>query len=158
MSPAYLNSSQLRNETSDVRCRCRKNREATPWRPFFPDNVPYSLKLSVVLRHSVFFEAFMVVRAEIGQFLSSTARPTSILLSYVKRSATYGAGAEKNRKEEVTVAIFSDTDAILCIATAAERIGSEVCYDSVSAVTVCCRCRGGAGKNYFSGNGNVFGT
>ena len=73
---------------------------------YFLDNVPYSLKFSVFLRHSVFFEAFMVVRTEIGQFLLSTARPTLILLNYAKKSATCGAGAEKNRKEEVTVAIF----------------------------------------------------
>ena len=59
-----------------------------------------------ILKAFRIFEAFMVVRTEIGQFLLSTARPTLILLNYAKKSATSRAGAEKNRKEEVTVAIF----------------------------------------------------
>ena len=71
----------------------------------FSDNVPCSFKLSVFLRYSVFFEAVMVVSTQISQFLLSTLRPTSILLNCVKKPAC-DAGAEKNRKEEMTAAIF----------------------------------------------------
>ena len=62
--------------------------------------VPYSYV------RSVFLEAFKVVHADIGQFLSPTLRSPLIHLNCATKPATFGAGAEKIRKEIPGAAIF----------------------------------------------------
>ena len=141
LRPTWIHLNCIRNQWCVGPVQRKTGRNYT-LAAIFLDNVPYSLELSVFLRHFVFFEAFMVVRTQTGQFLSSTLWPTSILLHCVKKSATCGAGAEKNRKEEITAAIFSGyrRHFVNCHSHRKDWQRSSA-YDSISAVTICCRCR-----------------
>ena len=69
--------------------------------------------LSYFLYHSVFLEAFSILRCEKDELPYTALRPTSNRLSHDTKTAKLGAGVEKIREEPLWWPCFPDNDAIL---------------------------------------------